>query len=294
MEVGGIEALRAWRAAQTGTVALVPTMGALHSGHQALMARARESADAVVTSIFVNPLQFGADEDFVRYPRPFDADLATCDQAGVDFVFAPALGEMYPSAPEVRVSAGRMGEVFEGASRPGHFDGVLTVVAKLFALTAPHRAVFGLKDIQQFFLVKRMIADLNLAVELIGLPVVRDADGLAMSSRNEYLDAADRRVALAIPRALRAAADAAGEGRRPEAIEAGTAAPRAVEAAARAVLEEAESAGGLELDYLALVVAETFRPCPPDFSGSALLLVSATVSGTRLIDNCALELGLRG
>lgn len=277
MDVGGIQALRAWRAAQTGTVALVPTMGALHSGHRALMARARASADVVVASIFVNPLQFGADEDFVRYPRPFSADLAACGEAGVDFVFAPALGEMYPSAPEVRVSSGRMGEVFEGASRPGHFDGVLTVVAKLFNLIVPHQAVFGLKDIQQFCLVQRMIADLDFGIELIGLPVVRDADGLAMSSRNQYLDAAERQCALAIPHALQAATAVAEQGSRPEAIE----------AAAREVLD---SAHGLELDYLSLVEAATFRPCPPDFCGSTLLLVSANVGGTHLIDNAPIEL----
>ncbi len=280
MDIGGIQALRAWRAEQTGTVALVPTMGALHSGHQALMARARESADVVVASIFVNPLQFGADEDFVRYPRPFAADLSACEDAGVDFVFAPALGEMYPSAPEVRVCSGRMGEVFEGASRPGHFDGVLTVVAKLFTLVAPHRAVFGLKDIQQFCLVQRMIADLNFDIDLIGLPVVRDADGLALSSRNQYLSPADRQTALAIPRALQAATAAAEEGRR----------PKAIETAAREVLE---AAAGLEVDYLSLVDAATFQPCPPEFHGSALLLVSADVGGTRLIDNVpiALECG---
>ena len=148
MEVGGIQALRRWRAEQSGRVGLVPTMGALHSGHQALMTRARAESDLVVTSIFVNPLQFGADEDFVQYPRPFAADLEKCEEAGVDFVFAPALGEMYPSAPEVRVRAGRMGAVFEGEARPGHFDGVLTVVAKLFNLIAPDVTVFGLKDIQ--------------------------------------------------------------------------------------------------------------------------------------------------
>jgi pantoate--beta-alanine ligase len=214
MEVGGIQALRRWRARQSGRVGLVPTMGALHSGHQALMTRARAESDLVVTSIFVNPLQFGADEDFVQYPRPIASDLAKCEEAGVDFVFAPALGEMYPSAPEVRVVAGRMGAVFEGEARPGHFDGVLTVVAKLFNLIKPDVTVFGLKDIQQFCLVKRMIADLDFDIEIIGLPVVRDADGLAMSSRNEYLSPSDRERALAIPRALDAAAEVAAGGVR--------------------------------------------------------------------------------
>ena len=278
MEVGGIQALRAWRERQPGSVSLVPTMGALHSGHQALMDRARAAGDSVVTSIFVNPLQFGTDEDFFQYPRPFETDLEVCAAAGVDFVFAPALGEMYPGAPEVTVSSGRMGAVYEGAARPGHFDGVLTVVAKLFTLTAPDSAVFGLKDIQQFCLVKRMITDLNFDIELIGLPVVRDEDGLAMSSRNEYLAPADRSAALAIPRALDAAAQAAADGT-----------PTGVEAAAEAVLSAAAAQGDFDLGYLGLVDAATFQPCSLDFDGQALLLVSASVGGTHLIDNVPLE-----
>ncbi|MGC2940617.1 MULTISPECIES: pantoate--beta-alanine ligase [unclassified Brevibacterium] len=283
MEVGGIQALRRWSAEQSGRIGLVPTMGALHSGHQALMTRARAEADLVVTSIFVNPLQFGRDEDFVQYPRPIEEDLKKCEEAGVDFVFAPALGEMYPSAPEVRVVAGRMGAVFEGEARPGHFDGVLTVVAKLFTLIAPDVTVFGLKDIQQFCLVRRMIADLNFDIELIGLPVVRDADGLAMSSRNSYLAPADRARALAIPRALDAAAEVALESG------AGGNLPGAVEDAARSVIDDAVERGELELIYLSLVDEATLQPCSPDFRGSALLLVSATVGGTHLIDNLPLE-----
>lgn len=278
MEIGGIQALRAWRRRQSGTVSLVPTMGALHSGHQALMERAAATGDSVVTSIFVNPLQFGADEDFLKYPRPFQADVDVCEAAGVDFVFAPALGEMYPGAPEVTVSSGRMGAVYEGAVRPGHFDGVLTVVAKLFTLTAPDSAVFGLKDIQQFCLVKRMIADLNFDIELIGLPVIRDADGLALSSRNEYLAPADRAAALAIPRALDAAEQAASAG-----------SPTEVEAAADLELRAAAERGDLDLGYLGLVDATTFQPCGQNFTGQALLLVSATVGGTHLIDNLPLE-----
>ncbi|QUL79734.1 pantoate--beta-alanine ligase [Brevibacterium sp. SMBL_HHYL_HB1] len=302
MEVGGIQALRRWRARQSGRVGLVPTMGALHSGHQALMTRARAESDLVVTSIFVNPLQFGADEDFVQYPRPIASDLAKCEEAGVDFVFAPALGEMYPSAPEVRVVAGRMGAVFEGEARPGHFDGVLTVVAKLFNLIKPDVTVFGLKDIQQFCLVKRMIADLDFDIEIIGLPVVRDADGLAMSSRNEYLSPSDRERALAIPRALDAAAEVAAGGVREGAASGGADSgeavvesvadgvlPEAIESAARAVLESAAERGELDIIYLSLVDASTLRPCPADFRGSALLLVSATVGGTHLIDNLPLE-----
>lgn len=302
MEVGGIQALRRWRAEQSGRVGLVPTMGALHSGHQALMTRARAESDLVVASIFVNPLQFGADEDFVQYPRPIEEDLKKCEEAGVDFVFAPALAEMYPSAPEVRVVAGRMGAVFEGAARPGHFDGVLTVVAKLFTLIDPDVTVFGLKDIQQFVLVKRMIADLNFDIELIGLPVVRDADGLAMSSRNSYLAPDDRARALAIPRALTAASEVAERGRGTAESGggggsdsgAGTSGvfaglPAAVEAAALAELDPAAERGDLEIVYCSLVEAATLRQCTPDFTGPALLLVSATVGGTHLIDNLPLE-----
>ncbi|EKU48702.1 MULTISPECIES: pantoate--beta-alanine ligase [Brevibacterium] len=274
MEIGGIEALRAWRARQSGTVALVPTMGALHSGHRALMDRARESADHLVVSLFVNPLQFGPGEDFTRYPRPIEADLAMCEDAGAEFVFAPALIEMYPAAPEVTVSSGRMGAIFEGADRPGHFDGVLTVVTKLFHLTRPHVAVFGLKDIQQFSLVRRLITDLDFDIELIGLPVVRDRDGLAVSSRNDYLTPGERLAALAIPRALDAGESALTDGGLPE----------DVLAAARAALD-----GDLDVHYLALVEAATLQPVREQFRGSALLLIAATVGTTRLIDNRPLE-----
>lgn len=274
MEIGGIEALRAWRARQSGTVALVPTMGALHSGHRALMDRARESADHLVVSLFVNPLQFGPGEDFTRYPRPIEADLAMCEDAGAEFVFAPALIEMYPAAPEVTVSSGRMGAIFEGADRPGHFDGVLTVVTKLFHLTRPHVAVFGLKDIQQFSLVRRLITDLDFDIELIGLPVVRDRDGLAVSSRNDYLTPGERLAALAIPRSLDAGESALTDGGLPE----------DVLAAARAALD-----GDLDVHYLALVEAATLQPVREQFRGSALLLIAATVGTTRLIDNRPLE-----
>src|SRR5699024_905862 len=215
-----------------------------------------------------------ADEDFVQYPRPIASDLAKCEEAGVDFVFAPALGEMYPSAPEVRVVAGRMGAVFEGEARPGHFDGVLTVVAKLVNLIKPDGPVFGLKDIQQLCLVKRMIADLDFDIEIIGLPVVRDADGLAMSSRNEYLSPSDRERALAIPRALDPAAEVAAGGVREGAASGGADSgeavvesvadgvlPEAIESAARAVLESAAERGELDIIYLSLVDASTLRPC---------------------------------
>lgn len=286
LEIGGIPALRAWRKRQTGTVALVPTMGALHSGHRALMERARQTADHLVVSIFVNPLQFGPGEDFTRYPRPFAEDIAACEEAGADFVFAPAFIEMYPSAPEVTVTGGRMGAVFEGADRPGHFDGVLTVVTKLFTLIDPDVTVFGLKDIQQFSLVRRLIADLDFDIELIGLPVVRDRDGLATSSRNEYLSPGERAAALAIPRALAAAE---------KAVRIDHALPPDTLDVARRMLDigletaRAEDGPDVKIHYLSLVDAATLQPVSDHFRGSALLLAAVTVGTTRLIDNVPLE-----
>jgi pantoate--beta-alanine ligase len=197
-----------------GHVALVPTMGALHGGHRSLMRLARERADTVVVSVFVNPLQFGPDEDFDRYPRDLAADTALCAEEGVDVVFAPSVGTMYPAPQMVTVDAGPMGERLEGASRPGHFTGVLTVVAKLLNLVRPDTAVFGEKDAQQIALVRRMVADLDVPVEIVGAPILRDPDGLASSSRNVYLSDAERRSALALSRALRAGREAVA-GRRP-------------------------------------------------------------------------------
>ena len=231
-------------------VVLVPTMGALHAGHRALLRRARELSmpdGSLVVSIFVNPLQFGPGEDFDRYPRTLEQDLAICAEEGAAVVFAPELAQMYPAEPMVRVDPGVMGQVLEGRSRPGFFAGVLTVVLKLFQLVAPDIAVFGAKDAQQLALVRRMTADFNLGVEIAEAPIVREADGLAASSRNAYLSAGERATALALSRALRAACQAAPDG------------PAAVRAAARAVLAEAATADPpLRLDYLALVVPDTF------------------------------------
>src|SRR6478609_6799713 len=198
------------------SVALVPTMGALHDGHRALIARARELADVVVVSIFVSPLQFGPNEDLDRYPRPWETDLAICTEDGVDLVFAPSEAVMYPDTPRVTVSAGVMGTVLEGAARPGHFDGVLTVVAKLFNLVRPDVAVFGEKDAQQLALIRRMVSDLDLPVHVVGLPTVREADGLARSSRNMYLSESDHAAALALSGGLFAGAAEAAKG--PEAV----------------------------------------------------------------------------
>lgn len=252
-------------------------MGALHSGHRALLDAARDRADSVVVSIFVNPLQFGPHEDLEKYPRPFEDDLAMCREAGVDFVFAPGVEEMYPDGPEVSVTAGRMGRVFEGAARPGHFDGVLTVVAKLFHLARPDLATFGLKDIQQYCLVARMVADLDFTVELLGVPIVRDTDGLALSSRNTYLTPAERDRALALPRILSAAEDAADP-------------VSALEAGRRVAAETTD----VEVDYLAVVEEVSFRECGAEFRGRAVILVAAKVGDTRLIDNRPVEYRVTG
>lgn len=255
---------------RTCTVAFVPTMGALHEGHRALLRRARELADAVVVSIFVNPLQFGPGEDLDCYPRTFDADLAMCAAEGVTLVFAPSPDVVYPEEPVVTVAPGWMGEVLEGAHRPGHFAGVLTVVLKLLHLVHPDVAVFGEKDAQQLALVRRMVVDLDLPVHVVGVPTVREPDGLALSSRNRQLGDDQRRTALALSRGLRAGAAAAADG-----------AP-AIVAAARAVLD-AEPA--LRVDYCALVDPQTFVEVGDVFSGAALLVVAARVGATRLIDN---------
>jgi pantoate--beta-alanine ligase len=259
-----------------GRRAVVMTMGALHEGHLALVRRARELADQVVVTIFVNPLQFGPSEDLDRYPRDLEADRALLDDAGVDVLFAPTVDVVYPEPVVVTVSAGRLGEVLEGQHRPGHMDGVLTVVLKLLHLTRPDVALFGQKDAQQLVAVRRMVADLDLGVEVVGVPIVREPDGLARSSRNAYLSAEQRTTALALSRAMAAGQAAAA---------AGAAAP-AVEAAARGVLAVEP---GVELDYLSLTDPE-LEPAAADYAGPALLLVAGRVGATRLIDNAVLTL----
>jgi pantoate--beta-alanine ligase len=228
-----------------------------------------------MATIFVNPLQFGPTEDLDRYPRTFDADLALCVQQGVDLVFAPTAGEVYPQQPRVAVTAGSLGEVYEGAVRPGHFDGVLTVVLKLLHLTAPDVTVFGQKDAQQLVLVRRMVADLDVPVEVVAAPTVREADGLALSSRNRYLSPPDRERALTLSRALAAGATA------------GPAGADAVRAAAVDVF----AAAGVDPDYVALVDPDDFTDVPADGGGDALLAVAARIGTTRLIDNTAVRLG---
>ncbi|WP_434974919.1 pantoate--beta-alanine ligase [Streptosporangium saharense] len=255
------------------TLALVPTMGALHEGHRSLIRSAREQADHVAVSIFVNPLQFGPNEDFSRYPRTFDADLETCADEGVSIVFAPSADDMYAQDRQVSVSAGRMGTIVEGAFRPGHFDGVLTVVLKLFNLVQPDIAVFGRKDAQQLAMIRRMVADLDVPVSVVGAPTVREADGLALSSRNRYLSPHERHSALALSRALFAGA----RGRTPAEIL----------GQARAVLD---AEPGVALDYLVLVDPATFTEAGDDHRGEAVLAVAARVGATRLIDNVAVTL----
>jgi pantoate--beta-alanine ligase len=257
----------------TGPVALVPTMGALHEGHRMLVRAARERAASVVVSVFVNPTQFGPGEDFDRYPRTWDADLAALAEEGADLVFHPGVDEVYPpGALGVTVQPGPVGEILEGAIRPGHFAGVLTVVAKLFGLVRPDVAFFGEKDYQQLTLIRAMARELALGVEVIGVPVVREDDGLALSSRNRYLAPDQRAAALAISAALRAGA-AAGPG--------GAA---AVLAAAAAVLDAEPT---LVPDYLELTDPD-LGPAPA--GGPARLLIAARAGTTRLLDNVAVQL----
>jgi pantoate--beta-alanine ligase len=256
-------------------IALVPTMGALHEGHRELIRHARRmpGAGVVAVSIFVNPLQFGPAEDLARYPRPLEADLQICRDEGVELVFAPGVDDMYPAgATTTTVDPGPLGGELEGAVRPGHFAGVLTVVAKLFHIVAPDAAFFGEKDYQQLVLVTKMVADLNFPLAAVGVPTVREPDGLALSSRNVYLSPEERRRALVLSRALRAGAGVSARG------------AEAVLATARAVLaEEPEVA----VDYLDLRAAD-LGPVPP--GGQARLLVAARVGATRLIDNIAVRL----
>jgi pantoate--beta-alanine ligase len=265
------------RAVLPGRVAVVMTMGALHEGHATLVRQARRLYDSVIATIFLNPLQFGAGEDLGTYPRTLDADLELCAEEGADVVFAPTREVMYPDGdPEVRITAGRLGTVLEGASRHGHFDGVLTVVAKLLHLTRPDAAFFGQKDAQQLLVVRRMVRDLDLGVDIVAVPTVREPDGLALSSRNTYLSALDRPVALALVRSLRAGAARAGQG------------AGAIRRAAGDVLAREP---GCAVDYLALVDPATLAEVPEGFRGEALLAVAAWVGGTRLIDNMLVTVG---
>jgi len=266
-------AVRALRA-DGRAVAFVPTMGALHAGHRALVRHARDAdpSAATVVSIFVNPLQFGAGEDLDRYPRPLEADLAACREEGVELVFLPGVRDMYPEGADTTVVPGALGSELEGAVRPGHFAGVLTVVAKLFHIVAPDVAYFGEKDYQQLALITRMARDLDFPLTVAAVPTVREPDGLALSSRNVYLSAPDRARATTLYRALSAGAAAAAGG------------PGAVLGAARAVLAGDPA---LEVDYLELRDAALGADPGP---GPARLLVAARLGSTHLIDNIAVQL----
>ena len=262
--------------AQTGTRAVVMTMGALHEGHLDLVREARRRADNVVVTIFVNPLQFAPGEDLDAYPRDLDADLAQLARVGADVVFAPDPQTMYPQGdPEVRVDPGPVGSRLEGTTRPTHFAGVLTVVLKLLHLTRPDVALFGQKDAQQLALVRSMVRDLDLDVEVVAVPIRREPDGLAMSSRNAYLDAPQRQAALALSAALTAGAERVTDG---------------AAAVLRAAREHLAAAPGIRLDYLELVDPETMEPVQFGQGGPALLAVAAWVGSTRLIDNVILDL----
>ena len=255
-------------------IALVPTMGALHEGHRELIRHARRmpGAGVVAVSIFVNPLQFGPNEDLARYPRSLEADLQTCRDEGVELVFAPGVDDMYAAGATTTVDPGPLGAELEGAVRPGHFAGVLTVVAKLFHVVAPDVAFFGEKDYQQLVLITKMVADLNFPLAVVGVPTVREPDGLALSSRNAYLSSEQRPLAATLQRALAAGAAVSARG------------PEAVLATARAVLDAEPS---IDVDYLELRDPDLGRD--PQ-AGRARLLVAARVGTTRLIDNIAIQL----
>ncbi|OYW47228.1 MAG: pantoate--beta-alanine ligase [Sphingomonadales bacterium 32-68-7] len=265
-----------------GTVALVPTMGALHEGHLTLVREARARADTVVASIFVNPAQFGPKEDFAAYPRTLTEDARMLAAEGCDLLWAPSVEEVYPQGFATTVSVGGVSKRLEGAARPGHFDGVATVVAKLFNQVRPDLALFGEKDWQQLAVIRRMARDLDLTQPgpgaIVGVPTVREADGLAMSSRNRYLSAEDRARAAVLPLAL---------GKAVAAIEAGAAVAAVLQATEAALL-----AGGFTgVDYVALADAESLDPLTALGGRPARLLAAARIGGTRLIDNRAVERG---
>lgn len=266
------DAISGFRAAGE-RIAFVPTMGALHAGHMALVAEAKLAAGRVVVSIFVNPRQFGPNEDLAQYPRKEQADSRMLAEAGVDLLWLPPVEVMYPAGHSTNVAVAGVSEPLDGAARPGHFDGVATVVAKLFNQVAPDVALFGEKDFQQLAVIRRMVADLDFAVEVRGVPTQRDDDGLALSSRNAYLAPEDRAAAVALPRALGVAA---------KAIEKGDDADAAL-ATARASLE----AAGFTVDYVELVDAEALGA--PVAGRPRRLLAAARIGGTRLIDNIAVE-----
>ncbi len=271
-----IAGLRAARAQVSGSIGLVPTMGALHAGHLSLAARARSENDTVIVTIFVNPLQFGPTEDFAAYPRDLEGDLKVLENAGVDLVFTPTPDLMYPPGFQTTVDVGSLGQILEGAHRPGHFRGVATVVAKLFNLTQPQRAYFGQKDAQQVAVIRQMVRDLNFPLEVVVCPIVRDSDGLALSSRNAYLTPDQRRAAPVLYRALRAAAAAYVVGERdPEAL--------------RRIMYATLAAEPLaQPEYVSVADADTLAECQENLAQRTLLSMAVRIGRTRLIDNLVL------
>jgi pantoate--beta-alanine ligase len=257
-------------------IGLVPTMGALHAGHLALVAEAQRHADLVVVSIFVNPLQFNRRDDFEQYPRPIDDDVARCRAAGVDAVYAPTAAVMYPDGFQTHVEPGPLAEPLEGAGRPGHFRGVTTVVTKLFGAVQPHVAVFGQKDFQQLAVVRRMCRDLDFGVDIVGLPTVREPDGLALSSRNVRLTAAQRAAAVCVPAGLRAAQLAATAGERDSG------------ALLRVATEPVHNEPMARLEYCRLVDPDTLTDLVT-VEEQAVLVAAVWFGEVRLIDNVLIE-----
>jgi len=273
--VRSVSDLRAARAALSSPVGFVPTMGALHAGHASLVARARAECATVVVSVYVNPLQFGPGEDLSRYPRRFDADAAMLERIGTDLLFAPADDVMYPPGAQTTIDPGSLASQLEGERRPGHFRGVATVVLKLFNLVVPQRAYFGQKDAQQLAVVRQMTADVDLPVEIVGCPIVREDDGLALSSRNIYLSTQERRDAVKLSQALQSVAQALVAGRTD---------------AHRLVADAAALLAPLRLDYIAVVDPRAFVPLVTAPAESDLLVVGAAYCGaTRLIDNVSMR-----
>jgi pantoate--beta-alanine ligase len=282
LELTTIPQIRSWSRRERAAghrIGLVPTMGYLHEGHLALVDEARRRSDRVVLTIFINPLQFGPSEDLARYPRDLPRDRGLASGRGVNVIFVPESTEMYPPGSEVRVTPGRMAERWEGAVRPGHFTGVLTVVAKLFHLVEPHVAFFGQKDIQQLTLIRRMVADLDWPLEIVTVKTIRESDGLALSSRNAYLNPEDRVRARILSRALQAAHEAwKGGEMRASALEA-------------RMSQELGREPNVRADYIAVGDPRTLAPVE-NVDGNTVIAIAARVGGTRLIDNIVLGEGL--
>jgi pantoate--beta-alanine ligase len=256
------------------SIGFVPTMGALHAGHRSLVERARRENDVVVVSLYVNPTQFAPGEDFERYPRTFDADVKLCGEAGADFIFAP--DNLYDENSRTWVQVGQLDETLEGLSRPGHFRGVATVVTKLLSIVSPDRAYFGRKDAQQLVIIQRLVRDLNLGCEIVPCDTVREADGLAMSSRNRYLSPSERKQALAIPRALQWCREKVSHGER--------SVVKLMEGMAQILSEQPD----IEIDYISFVNAETLEDLKK-IRGDVLAAIAAKVGNTRLIDNARFD-----